>query len=85
MVRKDGGDHDKLPVHSLELNAHPCSGSADKAGVYFEFPDISLFGVVGDTRQICPGISCPHVEEWEHVYTVPLALGFTMGRKKNPV
>lgn len=70
--------------HLPELNAHPCNGIANKAGVYFEFPDISLlFGVVGDRKQISPGISCPQVHEWEHVYTVPLGLGFTVGRKKS--
>lgn len=81
--KKDGGDHDKPPMHSLELNAHPCSGIANKASLYFEFPDISLFGVVGDTKQISPGISCPQVEEWDHVYTVPLRLGFTVEEKNS--
>lgn len=78
--KKGGGDRDKPPVHSLELN--PCSRIAKKAGVCFEFPDISLFGVLGDTRQISPGISCPQVEEGEHVYTMPLGLGSTVRRKK---
>lgn len=53
--------------------------------MHFEFPGI-LFSVwVSDTKQISPGISCPQVEEWEHVYTVPLGLGFTVGRKKTPM
>lgn len=35
-----------------------------------------------DIKQMSAGISCPQVEEWEYVCTVPLGLGFTVGRKK---
>lgn len=78
IAKEDGGNHDLLGtqwnwmlIHAVALLTKP---------VYILNSQHIWF--LDDMKQMSPGISRPQAEEWEHVYTVPLGLGFTVGRKK---
>lgn len=62
----------EIPIHVVTLPTKPVYVLNSKP-IWF----------LDDMKQMSAGISYPQVEEWEHVYRVPLGLRFTVGRKKS--